>query len=223
MNKGGKYGKIKVMSIFGGDKARELTAAIDRETDAEVLAGKDEETEATGQGGATGVKDLTEGLKEKAQTEAARTEVHELEQAGWQAGEVSAETRALGGAALEQAVIASNEAIKEQVAVENGYVDTGLAAGRNVIGGESEKQIRERLRDDFEDAKMETGVDLPPELTNEAKLLSKNQENLAKGAVAALDRMTRRRDAKPWQMERQVWQMRLKMYDTIGREFGGRN
>ncbi len=198
------------MNIFGGREARDLTAEIDRETDAEMLAG-----ESAG--------DSTDDLAEKARAEAAKTEVHELEQAGWQAGEVSAETRALGGAALEQAVKASNEAIKEQVAVENGYVDTGLEAGRNVIGGESEKQIKERLKDDLEDAKMESGVDLPPELQGQAAILSKNQEGLSKGAVAAMDRIMRQRDVKPLKLERQVWQMRMKMLETIGRKFGERN
>lgn len=210
MNKGRKYGKIKLMNIFGGKEARDLTAEIDRETDAEVLAEKSAENS-------------TGDLAEKARAEAAKTEVHELEQAGWQAGEVSAETRALGGVALEQAVKASNEAIKEQVAVENGYVDTGLEAGRNVIGGESEKQIKERLKDDLEDAKMESGVDLPPELQGQAAILSQNQESLSKGAVAAMDRIMRQRDVKPLKLERQVWQMRMKMLETIGRKFGERN
>lgn len=202
------------MNIFGGREARDLTAEIDRETDAEVLAGGSA-------GDSTG--DLAGDLAEKARTEAAKTQVHELEQAGWQAGEVSAETRALGGAALEQAVKASNEAIKEQVAVENGYVDTGLEAGRNVIGGESEKQIKERLKDDLEDAKMESGIDLPPELQGQAAILSENQDNLSKGAVAAMDRIMRQRDVKPLKLERQVWQMRMKMLETIGRKFGERN
>lgn len=214
MNKGRKYGKIKLMDIFGGREARDLTAEIDRETDAEMLAGESE-------GDLTG--DLAGDLAEKARAEAAKTEVHELEQAGWQAGEVSAETRALGGAALEQAVKASNEAIKEQVAVENGYVDTGLEAGRNVIGGESEKQIKERLKDDLEDAQMESGAELPPELQGQAAILSKNQDNLSKGAVAAMDRIMRQRDVKPLKLERQVWQMRMKMLETIGRKFGERN
>lgn len=214
MNKDRKYGKIKLMNIFGGREARDLTAEIDRETDAEVLAGGSA-------GDSTG--DLAGDLAEKARTEAAKTQVHELEQAGWQAGEVSAETRALGGAALEQAVKASNEAIKEQVAVENGYVDTGLEAGRNVIGGESEKQIKERLKDDLEDAKMESGIDLPPELQGQAAILSENQDNLSKGAVAAMDRIMRQRDVKPLKLERQVWQMRMKMLETIGRKFGERN
>lgn len=225
MNKGGKYDRIKVMGIFGGSEAKNLTAAIDRETDAAVLA-KAESTETGAEAErAVGVSTAgVDGLAEKARAEAAKTEVHELEQgAGWQAGEVSVETRALGGAALEQAVIASNEAIKEQVAIENGYVDTGLEAGQNVIGGESKEQIKARTREDLEDAQMELRVDLPPELMDEAKLLARNQENLAKGAVGALDQMVRRRDAKPWQIERQVWQIRLKMYSTIGREFGGRN
>ena len=189
------------MNIFGGNKARDLTAEIDRETDADVLA---------------------ENLAEKARAEAAKTEIHELEQGpGWQAGEVSAETRALGGVALEQAVIKSNEAIKEQVAIENGYVDTGLEAGRNVIGGESEKQIIGRSEDDLKHAQMESGVDLPPELQGEAKILADNQEDLAKGAVAAMDRLMRQRDVKPYQMERQAWLMRAKMMKTMGR--GERN
>lgn len=201
MNKSEKYDRIKLMSIFGGNKtreARDLTAEIDRETD----------------------------LAEKARAEAAKTEVHELEQGermGWQAGEVSAETRMLGSAALEQAVIASNEAIKEQVAVENGYVDTGLATGRNVIGGESEKQIKERLKDDLEDAQMEAGVDLPPEMQGQASLLSRSQENLTKGAVEALDRIIRQREVKPAQLERQVGLMRAKMLATFGRKLGERN
>ncbi len=213
------------MSIFGGDKARELTAAIDRETDAVVLAEPDVTEAGTETERATGA-DLAgaDSLAEKARAEAAKTEIHELEQgAGWQVGEVSAQTRVLGGAALEQAVIASNEAIKEQVAVENGYVDTGLEAGKNVIGGESKEQILERTREDLKDAEMEAGVDLPPELMDEAKLLAKNQEDLAKGAVVALDHLTRQRDVKPWEMERKVWQMRLKMYKTIGRTFAERN
>lgn len=206
------------MNIFGGKEARDLTAEIDRETDAEMLAG-----ESAGESAGDSTGDLAGDLAEKARAEAAKTEVHELEQAGWQAGEVSAETRALGGAALEQAVKASNEAIKEQVAVENGYVDTGLEAGRNVIGGESEKQIKERLKDDLEDAKMESGVDLPPELQGQAAILSRNQEDLSRGAVAAMDRIMRQCDVKPLKLERQVWRMRMKMLETIGRKFGERN
>ncbi len=131
------------MNIFGGREAKDLTAEIDRETDAAVLA----EAEATKMETATRTEQAkvagVESLAEKARTEAAKTEMHELEQGpGWQAGEVSAQARMLGSAALEQTVIASNEAIKEQVAIENGYVDTGLAVGRNVIGGESEKQVK---------------------------------------------------------------------------------
>lgn len=163
-------------------------------------------------------------MAEKARTEAAKTEMHELEQGpGWQAGEVSAQTRILGSAALEQTVIASNEAIKELVAIENGYVDTGLAVGWNVIGGESEKQVKERIRDDLEDARMEEKVDLPPELRGQAEILSKNQESLAKGTVAAMDQMMKRRDLKPAQLERQAWRMKMKMLETIGRKFGVRN
>lgn len=217
------------MGIFGGNEARNLTAAIDRETDAAVLAGTESaevgtEAERAVGASATGAKNLVGDLASIARAEAAKTEIHELEQgAGWQAGEVSAETRALGGAALEQAVIASNEAIKEQVAIENGYVDAGLETRQNVIGGESEGQIKARTREDLEDAQMESGTDLPPELMDEAKLLARNQEGLAKGAVGALDQIVRQRDMKPWQVERQVWQIRLKMYSTIGRIFGERN
>lgn len=192
------------MNIFGGrraQEAKELTAEIDRETDAE-------------------------SLKEQARAEAAKTEIDELEQGdklGWQAGEVSAETRSLGSAALERAVIASNEAVKEQVAVENGYVDTGLETGRNVIGGESEKQIKERLKDDLEDARMEEKVDLPPELLGQADLLEKGQESLTRGAVAAIDEIVRRREVKPADLERQVSLMRAKMLATYGRKLGERN
>lgn len=199
-----KYDKIRVMNIFGGrraQEAKELTAEIDRETDAE-------------------------SLKEQARAEAAKTEIDELEQGnklGWQAGEVSAETRSLGSAALERAVIASKETIKEQVAVENGYVDTGLETGRNVIGGESEKQIKERLKDDLEDAKMEEKVDLPPELLGQAELLEKGQESLTRGAIAAIDDIVRRREVKPADLERQVSLMRTKMLATYGRKLGERN
>ncbi len=212
------------MNIFGGREAKDLTAEIDRETDAAVLAeaeaAKMETATRTEQAKVAGV----ESLAEKARTEAAKTEMHELEQGpGWQAGEVSAQARMLGSAALEQTVIASNEAIKEQVAIENGYVDTGLAVGRNVIGGESEKQVKERIRDDLEDARMEEKVDLPPELRGQAEILSKNQESLAKGTVAAMDQMMKRRDLKPAQLERQAWRMKMKMLETIGRKFGVRN
>lgn len=192
------------MNIFGGrraQEAKELTAEIDRETDAE-------------------------SLKEQARAEAAKTEIDELEQGnklGWQAGEVSAETRSLGSAALERAVIASNEAVKEQVAAENGYVDTGLETGRNVIGGESEKQIKDRLRDDLEDAKMEEKVDLPPELLGQAELLEKGQESLTRGAIATIDDIVRRREVKPADLERQVSLMRAKMLATYGRKLGERN
>ena len=208
------------MNIFGGKEAKDLTAEIDRETDAAVLA----EAEATKMETATRAEQAkaagVESLAEKARTEAAKTEMHELEQGP---GEVSAQTRILGSAALEQTVIASNEAIKELVAIENGYVDTGLAVGWNVIGGESEKQVKERIRDDLEDARMEEKVDLPPELRGQAEILSKNQESLAKGTVAAMDQMMKRRDLKPAQLERQAWRMKMKMLETIGRKFGVRN
>ena len=212
------------MNIFGGREAKDLTAEIDRETDAAVLA----EAEATTMETATRTEQAkvagVESVAEKARTEAAKTEMHELEQGpGWQAGEVSAQARMLGSAALEQTVIASNEAIKEQVAIENGYVDKGFAVGRNVIGGESEKQVKERIRDDLEDARMEEKVDLPPELRGQAEILSKNQESLAKGPVAAMDQMMKRRDLKPAQLERQAWRMKMKMLETIGRKFGVRN
>ena len=212
------------MNIFGGREAKDLTAEIDRETDAAVLA----EAEATKMETATRAEQAkaagVESLAEKARTEAAKTEMHELEQGpGWQAGEVSAQARMLGSAALEQTVIASNEAIKELVAIENGYVDTGLAVGWNVIGGESEKQVKERIRDDLEDARMEEKVDLPPELRGQAEILSKNQESLAKGTVAVMDQMMKRRDLKPAQLERQAWRMKMKMLETIGRKFGVRN
>lgn len=195
------------MNIFGGREARNLTAEIDRETDAAVLA-EPEAIEKTVD---------VDVLAEKARAEAAKTEVAETEQAGWQAGEVSEEMRGLGSAALEQAVLQSNEAIKEQVAVENGYVDTGLEPGKNVIGGASEKQIKERMAGDLEIAKMEAGVDLSPEMQWQAKILADSQGNLTKEAVSAVDQIVRQRDVKPWQIERQVHMMRAKMMETIGR------
>lgn len=211
------------MSIFGGNAAKDLTAKIDRETDEEVLAEQEKVAETIG----VERTEKVEELAERARAEAAKTERDELGDdsehgSGWY-GEVSAETRALGSAALEQAVIASNEAIKEQVAVENGYVDTGLEAGRNVIGGESNEQIKARIEDDLSDAQLEEKVDLPPALQGEAKLLSKNQESLTKEVVAALDQITRRGDTGPYQIERIIWKAKMKMLDTIGKEWGERN
>ncbi len=66
-------------------------------------------------------------------------------------------------------------------------------------------------------------MDLPPELRGQAEILSKNQESLAKGTVAAMDQMMKRRDLKPAQLERQAWRMKMKMLETIGRKFGVRN
>lgn len=222
------------MNIFGGKEAREakdLTAEIDRAADAAVLAEGTAETDATKANAAeagTAEAGTTEAgqvdhLAQKARSEAAKTEVHEVAQAGWQAGEVSAETRALGGAALEQAVMQSNEAVKEQVAAENGYVDTGLEAGANVIGGESEKQIKERLADDLADAQMETGMDLPPELQGEAAILSKNQENLTKEAMNGIRQVINRGAGHPAKLERDVHLLRVKMLKTFGRTLGERN
>lgn len=220
------------MSIFGGREAKDLTAEIDRETDEAVLAEQGTTEAAKDAAGAvidaTGA--ATEVANEKvkelasiARAEAAKTEVAETEQAGWQAGEVSAETRALGSAALEKAVIASNNAIKEQVAIENGYVNTGLEPGKNVIGGASERQNKERSAGDAQLAQMESGADLAPELQWQAEILSNSQKGLTRGTVEGVERLTRGRVVKPAAVERFAWQMKMKELNILGRGWGERN
>lgn len=114
-------------------------------------------------------------------------------------------------------VAESNIRIKEMVAAENGYVQNGLEAGANVVGGESRKEIRERLKDDREDLKVETGEGWGHEI------MARGQERLTKETVHQIDRIIKNNAYKPADLERQRFLGMNAILRTYGRVFGDRN
>lgn len=114
-------------------------------------------------------------------------------------------------------VAESNARVKEMVAIENGYAQNGLEAGANVVGGESKKEIQERLKDDREDLKVESGDGW------EHNLLTKSQEGLTKEAVQQIDKIIKNNSYRPADLERERFLGMAAILRTYGRKFGERN
>ena len=114
-------------------------------------------------------------------------------------------------------VAESNARVKEMVAIENGYVQNGLEAGANVVGGESKKEIQERFKDDHEDLKVESGGGWAHDL------LTKSQEGLTKEAVQQVDKIIKNNSYRPADLERERFLGMVAILRTYGRKFGERN
>ncbi len=117
----------------------------------------------------------------------------------------------------EREALASDARIKELVAAENGYARSELEAGANVVGAESKKEVRERLRDDRDDLKMEEGAGW------EHDLLTKGQERLTDGAVKSIDAAVKQREVRPAELEKLRFLGMNAILATYGRKFGERN
>lgn len=117
----------------------------------------------------------------------------------------------------EREALASDARIKELVAAENGYARSELEAGANVVGAESKKEVRERLRDDRDDLKMEEGAGW------EHDLLTKGQERLTDAAVKQIDTAVNQKAVQPAELERLRFLGMNAILATYGRKFGERN
>lgn len=117
----------------------------------------------------------------------------------------------------EREALASDARIKELVAAENGYARSELEAGANVVGAESKKEVRERLRDDRDDLKMEEGAGW------EHDLLTKGQERLTDEAVKQIDVAVNQKAVQPAELEKLRFLGMNAILATYGRKFGERN
>lgn len=117
----------------------------------------------------------------------------------------------------EREALASDARIKELVAAENGYARSELEAGANVVGAESKKEVRERLRDDRDDLKMEEGAGW------EHDLLTKGQERLTDEAVKKIDAAVNQKAMQPAELEKLRFLGMNAILATYGRKFGERN
>lgn len=208
--KGTRFGRTK-------KDAEKLTTEIDRA--AELVAAEQ------AMGAASGAADLAERSMQSAIGGRTLDVAGEAER-----GEAlnAAEAVALSGArgegfgrqedtGREREALASDARIKELVAAENGYARSELEAGANVVGAESKKEVRERLRDDRDDLKMEEGVGW------EHDLLTKGQERLTNEAMKQIDAAVKQGAMQPAKLEKLRFLGMNAILATYGRKFGERN
>lgn len=130
-----------------------------------------------------------------------------------------------GGALAEERVIASNDEVKQMVAVENGYAEAGnLTPGENVVGGESAIEVKERLTSDRETAKIQSGEGLLEDQQWMHKISVQSGKELAKTVEEKVSQITTAGDFNPAALERvRFGSMLSAIKNDEGYSFGERN
>ena len=218
MEKGAFAGKSSDPNISEMN-AKELTAAIDAATDylVEQEAGEQETNRAGGAeivpGGGADVGSDEKGTFRNL-------------------GQVAQSAQTIEGVLRERQVIASNNEVKQIVANENGYSTSGnLSPEANVIGGESQRQIKDREKAEAELAKAQSGVDTDDDQQWTHEIAKKSEKELAsyiQGAVAkALEEKKSEKDGvNPLEIERirfLAMIAAIKAMGDPGRSFGSYN
>ena len=129
------------------------------------------------------------------------------------------------GAISERQVIASNNEIRQIVAVENGYAKSGsLTPGENVIGGESAIEVKERLESDQETAKIQSGEGLSRGQLWMHDISVKSGRKMAEVIEHGVEEITKTPDFNPGDLEKARFKW---MLDSLrgdgGYSFGARN
>lgn len=146
---------------------------------------------------------------------ATRVESGQVEDMGVQ-GRNAERLRGIGGMALSNADLAneamrqptpeeiaqSNDEIKRIVAAENGYAETGLTPGENVVGGESTEETKEREKSDMDTARIESGVGLPADQEWMNKIAKRTGDELVKEVKNSVDEITDKNNFNPANLER---------------------
>lgn len=129
------------------------------------------------------------------------------------------------GALAEERVIASNDEVKQMVAVENGYAEAGdLTPGENVVGGESAIEIKERLNSDRETAKIQSGKGLSEDQQWMHEISVQSGKELAKAVEEKVSQITNTDDFNPAALERvRFGSMLSAIKNDEGYSFGERN
>lgn len=125
----------------------------------------------------------------------------------------------------EKRVIASDDEIRRAVAIENGYAKAGnLTPGENVIGGESEIEIKERLESDRKTAEIQSGEGLSKDERWMHEISAKSGRKLVEEVQDNVAEITKKPDFNPAALEKSRFRWMLNaMRSDEGYNFGERN
>lgn len=131
----------------------------------------------------------------------------------------------MNGVNAEERAIASTNEVKQLVAAENGYAEAGrLTPGENVVGGESEVEVEERLKSDQETAKIQSGVGLSKDQLWMHEIAEKSGKKLAELVQRRVGEITAQAEFNPRALEEERFRLMLgSIRNDEGYSFGGRN
>ncbi len=111
------------------------------------------------------------------------------------------------------------ERVKEIAEIDNGYVQKDLE-NPNLVGAETEVQVKERLAEDREDIENESGVN--GEYVK--NLMERNNKRLTDEAVQMVDRVISKNEYHPNVLDREVNNYRRRfLKEVFNRILGSRN
>jgi len=204
----------------GNMSAKELTEAIEAATDSVIENnGEDRSDRAETYGGGLDQPASFEGVKPQGAI------ARDLGRIAQIAGGGTGVEPPRGGISTEERIIASNNEVKQMVAVENGYAEAGdLTPGENVVGGESKIEIKERLADDREAAEAQGGEGLSKDQQWIHEIAVRSGKELATSVQEAVAKIASESDPNPRDLEKLRFGGMLKaMLGDNGRTFGERN
>lgn len=173
-------------------RARGLTAEIDRATDLAVGAG---------QPMAAGAEGLNQNQVRNVGMAGMRM--------GWQVVD--------GGRNGAEAIGARNEALEPQAEVARDELE--LTQAEDFVGEESRLQIKEREKDDLEDAQNEAGEGLG----FENRIVAKNQESVARAVAPEVDKMINQKSFRVSDLMDLYRKAVNRMLGVFNRKIGDRN
>lgn len=210
--------------------AKELTKAINEATDLEWIKSQNLEKTSTvsaEMGGldldmeSAGVRpvvttELAQGIGGAALGSANLPEKEEIER-------VSIENTT--NWATPEEVAQTNNAVREIVAVENGYAENGdLTPAENVVGGESQKEVEEREQAEKEKAKIESGKGLPENQAWIRKIAEASNKEIAGEVEKAVNSIVSSPDYNVAQLEQvRFGSMLSTLRNDGGHKFGDWN
>lgn len=193
-----------------GDAALETKAALVAEPRAETAAMAEAEAE-------TGALDLENAEMLRSLGERAIISSGQLAHSVVKNTELGVIEDVSQGIALGVEAEKSSEALRREVAIEN-YGRKNVETGASLVGMASKKEVQERLNDDLEDAKLETGSGWGHDI------MTASTERLTWGAVAKVDKEIKEKAPKPGALERtRHLGMVALLKGAFGRDFGSRN
>lgn len=207
------YNKLMEKSLQGGNDltARELTEAIEAATDLTVDSNREAPNGLEISGSGTGNTGARDAVVERSLGRAAQ----------FAGGDFTTGA----GAVSESQIIASNNEIKQIVAAENGYAESGdLTPGENVVGGESAIEVKERLESDRETAKIQSGEGLSKDQLWMHEIAVKSGQKMAEAVEREVEEITKVPDFNPNTLEKARFKWMLdSLRGDEGHTFGAHN